>query len=265
MSQHSCSSVPPKRDLTGRRAGAAHPVPRSAGDYTRTRRPTMRILLIEDSRKLLGSLRLGLSKLGDEVDTAADGETGIRMAERGSYDVVVLDLLLPGVHGLDVLRHLRAGGCDLPILILTALDAVEDRVAGLQAGADDYLAKPFSFDELVARLRALTRRKFGVKSPVIQVGDLAIDTARRTVHRGSDPVALTSREYRLLEYLAFRKDETVSCEEIEEHLYGARNLPLSNVVHSAVCSIRSKLREHGDAALIHTRPRLGYVLGEAVP
>ncbi|MCZ6598056.1 MAG: response regulator transcription factor [Planctomycetota bacterium] len=225
----------------------------------------MRILLIEDSRKLLDSLRLGLTKSGYEVDTAADGETGLRMARGGAYDVVVLDLMLPGLPGLDVLRRLRENGSDVHVLVLTALDAVEDRVRGLRAGADDYLAKPFSFDELLARLQALTRRQFGVKTPLLRIGDLEIDTAGRVVRRGAAMVSLTHREYRLLEYLAFRRGETVSRMEIEEHLYGTRSMPLSNVVDSAICSIRTKLKRHGEMPLIHTRPRLGYVLSEEAP
>lgn len=225
----------------------------------------MRILLIEDSRNLLDALRLGLTKAGYEVNTAADGETGLRMAAKGGYDVIVLDLLLPGIPGLEVLGRLRELGSEVHVLILTALDAVEDRVKGLRAGADDYLAKPFSFDELLARLQALTRRRFGKKAPVIRVGDLVIDTVGRIVTRAGEEISLTHREYRLLEFLAFRGGETVSRMEIEEHLYGLRSLPLSNVVDSAICSIRGKLKRHGTEPLIHTRPRLGYVLSEHAP
>ena len=225
----------------------------------------MRILLVEDSPKLVESLRLGLSSSGYEVAAAGDGDTGLRMAAGGTWDVVVLDLMLPGLHGLEVLQRLRDGGCNSQVLILTALGAVEDRVRGLQAGADDYLVKPFSFEELLARVQALTRRSFGRKSPVIHVGDLEVDTVKRTVRRNGGPVSLTHREYRLLELLALRDGATVTRMEIEEHLYGSRSLPLSNVVDSAVCNIRAKLREHGEAPLIHTRPRLGYVLSATPP
>jgi DNA-binding response OmpR family regulator len=225
----------------------------------------MRILLIEDSAKLVDSLRLGLTKSGYEVASAANGELGLRMALGGSWDVVVLDLMLPELDGHEVLRRLREAGSDVLVLILTALGAVEDRIRGLQAGADDYLAKPFSFDELLARLQALTRRRFGYKTPVLKIGDLEIDTVGRSVHRRGASITLSHREYRLLELLAFRQGETVSRMEIEEHLYGSRSLPLSNVVDSAVCYIRAKLKEHGDAPLIHTRPRLGYVLSTEIP
>ena len=225
----------------------------------------MRILLIEDSRKLLDSLRLGLTKSGYEVATAADGELGLRMARQGGYDVIVLDLMLPGLHGLELLRELRESGDNVHVLILTAMDAVEDRVRGLTAGADDYLVKPFSFDELLARLQALVRRKYGTKTNVIEIADLAIDTSARAVKRSGVEIGLTHREYRLLEFLAFRRGETVTRAEIEEHLYGTRSMPLSNVVDSAICSIRSKLKRHGPTSLIHTRPRLGYVLSEDEP
>lgn len=225
----------------------------------------MRILLIEDSPKLRDSLRLGLTNSGYEVGTAGDGELGTRLAVAGSYDVIILDLMLPGRNGLDLLRELRERGSDVHVLILTALDAVEDRVRGLQAGADDYLSKPFSFDELLARVQALTRRKFGTKSCVIRVGDLEVDTVGKSVRRGESKITLTHREYRLLELLALRRSQTVTRAEIEEHLYGSRNLPLSNVVDSAVCNIRGKLKKHGEAPLIHTRPRLGYVLSAEAP
>jgi two-component system, OmpR family, response regulator len=225
----------------------------------------MRILLIEDSTKLVDNLRLGLTRVGFEVAAATNGELGLRMASCGNWDVVVLDLLLPGLPGLEVLRRLREKGSQVHVLVLTALGSVEERVRGLQAGADDYLGKPFSLDELVARVQAMTRRKHGQKSPVILVADLRIDTAGRSVSRSGVPVSLTNREYRLLELLAMREGQTVSRSDLEEHLYGSRSLPLSNVVDSAICSIRAKLKALGEGSLIHTRPRLGYVLSATAP
>ncbi len=225
----------------------------------------MRILLIEDSPRLVDSLRLGLTKSGYEVASAGNGDLGLRLALNGRWDVVVLDLMLPGLSGHEVLERLRAAGSDSQVLILTALGAVEDRVRGLQAGADDYLGKPFSFDELLARVQALTRRKFGRKTRVLRIGDLEIDTVGRAVSRNGSHVSLTHREYRLLEFLALRQGDTVTRMEIEEHLYGSRSLPLSNVIDSAVCTIRAKLKEHGATPLIHTRPRIGYVLSAEAP
>jgi len=220
----------------------------------------MRILLVEDSNHLAQSLRVGLSRLGFSVAVATEGESGARMAIGGNFDAVILDLMLPGVPGLEILRRLRDSGSEVHVLVLTALGTVEDRVRGLQAGADDYLGKPFALEELVARLQALGRRRTGRKSPVLRVADLEIDTTGRNVTRNGAPIALTNREYRMLEYLALRGGETVTREEMEEHLYGSRSLPLSNVVDSAICSLRAKLRPHGSAPLILTRPRLGYVL-----
>ena len=233
--------------------------------YTRDFRadpaPTaVRILIIEDSAKLVDSLRLGLTHSGYEVATARNGELGLRLALASKWDLVVLDLMLPGLAGQEVLARLRRAGSDVHVLILTALGDVEERVRGLKAGADDFLAKPFSFDELVARIQALTRRKFGHKAPVITIGDLEIDTVARSVRRGGAALVLTHREYRLLEFLAFREGHAVTRVEIEEHLYGSRNLPLSNVVDAAVCNLRAKLKKHGTAPLLHTRPRVGYVL-----
>jgi DNA-binding response OmpR family regulator len=225
----------------------------------------MRVLVVEDSRKIAESVRTALTRSGYEVALAFDGRLGLRMALSGHWDVIVLDLLLPNLSGLEVLQELRANGCQANVLVLTALGAVEDRVKGLQAGADDYLGKPFSLEELLARVAALTRRKHGVKTPVIQVADMQVDTVGRVVRRNGATVNLTHREYRLLELLALREGQTVSRAEIEEHLYGTRGLPLSNVVDSAVCSIRAKLKQHGEAALIHTRPRLGYVLSSQSP
>ncbi|MEO0651896.1 MAG: response regulator transcription factor [Planctomycetota bacterium] len=223
----------------------------------------MRILLVEDSERLQLAVSTGLRREGHGVDLALDGEEGLRYARNNEYDVVVLDLMLPRLDGLTVLREIRSGKTlskDVHVLILTARDTVEERVEGLRAGADDYLVKPFSFDELLARIEALGRRSYGTRGPDLAVGDLTIDTAGKTVVRSGRRIDLSTREYALLEYLARRKGETVSRIEIEDHLYDESSLPTSNAVDRAVCSLRAKLGGSEDQPLIHTRRGLGYVL-----
>ena len=222
----------------------------------------MRLLLIEDSARLQRSLGLGLRRLGYALDIAADGTEGLRLAESNAYDVIILDLMLPGLDGLTLLRRLREGGGDAHVLILTARDTIDDRVRGLQTGADDFLVKPFAFAELVARVQALVRRRHGQKNPRVVVGPLEIDTAARTVSRQGAPVTLTPREYALLEYLATRQGQVVSRGEIEEHLYEGRIELNSNAVDSAVCALRRRLDPPGAASLIETRRGLGYVFRE---
>jgi DNA-binding response OmpR family regulator len=171
--------------------------------------------------------------------------------------------MLPIRDGLSVLAELRRRGREVHVLLLTARDTVPDRVTGLQAGADDYLVKPFALEELLARVQALCRRAYGTKQPNLQVADLCIDPQARTVRRDGQPVDLTAREYLLLEYLARRQGQVVSRTEIEEHIYDGQVDPMSNVVDSAVCNLRKKLGTAGRAPLIHTRRGLGYVLGDA--
>jgi DNA-binding response OmpR family regulator len=222
----------------------------------------MRVLVIEDSLRLQRALERGLKNAGFAVDVVGDGEQGHVYASRSLYDVIVLDLMLPLLGGIEVLRRLRASGSDVHILVLTARDAVEDRVAALSAGADDYLIKPFAFEELVARLRALTRRAHDQKNPSIRCGDLVLDTVRRTLHRGESPIPLTKRELSLFEFLALRKDALVTRVEIEDNLYTERNLPSSNAVESALSTLRAKLASSGSTCRIRTRHGLGYVLEE---
>jgi DNA-binding response OmpR family regulator len=163
----------------------------------------VKVLVVEDSERLRWSLGRGLGKLGYAVDLAGDGESGLACAENYDYDVIVLDLMLPGLPGLEVLRRLRARGSGAQILILSARDRVEDRVKGLQMGADDYLVKPFAFDELAARIQALVRRRYQEKSPTLRLGSLEIDTTCKRVSRRGDLLHLTPGEYRLLELLAY--------------------------------------------------------------
>lgn len=222
----------------------------------------MKLLLIEDALPLQRAVAKGLRKAGYAVDVSDDGGEGLWYAENHDYDVVILDLMLPGLDGLSVLQRLRAAGRATHILLLTAKDTVEDRVRGLQAGADDYLVKPFAFEELLARVQALCRRAYGQKRSVVAVGDLEIDPGRKTVRRGSQSVALKPREFALLEYLALRRGEVVSRRDIEAHLYPEAVDPMSNVVDSAICNLRKQLAQAGAGNLIHTRHGLGYVLQE---
>ncbi len=225
----------------------------------------MRILLVEDSQRLARSVQAGLRKLGHAVDVVFDGTTGLSYAKVNPYDVVLLDIMLPGLDGLSVLSQLRDFGVDTQVLLLTARDTVEDRVRGLDTGADDYLVKPFAFEELAARVEALGRRVRGTPAPQIRLGDLVIDTAGRTVMRGERRLDLSRREYALITYLASRCGEIVSRIEIEDHLYDEDTLPLSNVIASTICSLREKLEAEGEPRLIHTRRGLGYVLTEHEP
>jgi two-component system OmpR family response regulator len=220
----------------------------------------MRVLLVEDSERLRATLDLGLRREGFAVDLAADGVKGLSYARNNPYDVIILDLMLPGKDGLSVLETLRKEGVQTHVLVLTARDTVEDRVRGLQAGADDYLVKPFAFEELVARLRALLRRRFARKEPQIVFGELTVDSARRMAFYRDAPLDLTPREYLLLELLALRSGEVVSRTEIEDALYSERTLPSSNAVDSAVCRLRAKLDGLEHAPTIRTRRGMGYVL-----
>lgn len=224
----------------------------------------MRLLLVEDSARLQRSVMTALKRSGYAVDAAGDGEQGLWLAESNRYDVIILDIMLPKMDGLAILRRLREKGRQDHVLLLTARDTVADRVEGLRRGADDYLVKPFALEELLARVEALCRRAYGGKDVTLRVADVQIDTLARQVKRGNQPVDLTAREYSLLEYLARRRGEVVSRSEIEEHIYDGDVDPMSNVVDSAICVLRRKLANNEAALpLIHTRRGQGYVLGEA--
>ena len=223
----------------------------------------MRILIVEDSPRLQRALATALRRSNYVVDVATDGEEGLWLADTQPYDLVVLDIMLPKRDGLSVLAELRRRGKSVHVLLLTARDTVADRVQGLRAGADDYLVKPFALEELLARIEALCRRAYGTKQPKLTIGDLSIDVTGRTVRRAHQPVELTAREYLLLEYLAHRRGHVVSRTEIEDHIYNGNVDPLSNVVDSAVCSLRKKIGVANAAPLIHTRRGLGYVLDDA--
>ena len=220
----------------------------------------MKVLIIEDSDRLRDTLDKALTRMGHAVDSAADGAEGDLMGRMTRYDAVVLDRMLPAKDGLDVLHDWRRDGIQTPVLLLTALDGVEEVVRGLDAGADDYLTKPFALRELLARLEALVRRRYAHPNPVLQLGPLEIDTAAKSVARAGDPIRLTAREFALLELLARRPGQVFSRPQIEARLYAELSGPCSNAVDSAVCTLRRKLCPPGTPPLIHTRRGLGYVL-----
>lgn len=219
------------------------------------------MLLVEDYRPLRQSLSQGLREAGFALDVTGDGTEGLWYAEGNPYDAIVLDLMLPGVDGLEILRRIRGKGIQSPVLILTAKDTVADRVTGLDAGADDYLVKPFAFEELLARIRALVRRRYDEKRPGIEVGDLRIDPAARRVHRGDTEIELTRREYALLEYLAMRAGQVVPREDIWEHIYEFNSVTTSNVVDVYIGYLRRKIEGPGLTPLIHTIRGQGYMVG----
>lgn len=216
----------------------------------------MKILVIEDEPDLLSSLAKALREEGYAVDTAADGEDGLYKALNCEYDAIVLDLMLPVLDGWELLRRLRESK-KTPVLVLTARDAVNDRVRGLDSGADDYMVKPFDLSELLARLRALIRRAAGEALPVIRIGNVVIDTAARTVTKDGQLVPLTAREYALVEFLAMRKGKLVTRTMLYEHLFDENECTLSNVLDVHVCNIRKKLGRD----FIETRRGHGYCIG----
>jgi len=221
----------------------------------------MRVLIVEDEQRLAENVARSLHEsAGYAVDLAPDGEEALYMAETNPYDLVILDLMLPKVDGLSVLRRLRSSGAQVPVLVLTARDEKESVVALLNAGADDYVAKPFDLGELLARAKALIRRGKGQSTPVLKVGDLEISTSDLVVRRNGKPVNLTAMEYRVLEYLAHRPGAVVSKTELLEHLYDFNWERFSNVIEVYISGLRRKLEDSGDAKLIHTLRGQGYML-----
>jgi len=225
----------------------------------------MRVLVIEDYAPIRQAVGQGLAEAGFAVDMARDGEEGLWYATSFNYDVVVLDLMLPKVDGLSLLRQLRAAERTARVLILTAKDALDDRIAGLNQGGDDYLVKPFDLGELLARVRALVRRKYDAKETVVRVADFELDTVRRRVRRRHGEIELTAKEYALLEYLALRKDQVVTRTDIWEHVYDFHSSASSNVVDVYIGYLRRKLEPPGSQRLIQTRRGQGYVFGEQAP
>ena len=225
----------------------------------------MRLLVVEDDVQLGAMLARGLREHSYAVDLVADGDDAVLHAALHEYDLVVLDYMLPRRDGAAVARALRARGMQMPILMLTARDAVADRVAGLDAGADDYLVKPFAFDELLARLRALTRRAGVVLPTVIELGDLRIDTRAQRVEKRGVSVALTAKEYALLEFLARRIGALVSRADITAHVWDENHDPLSNTLEVYINRLRKKIDDSDRSSYIQTRRGAGYMLAIAVP
>jgi DNA-binding response OmpR family regulator len=223
----------------------------------------MRILLVEDSERLRRSLAELFRGAGFAIDLTGDGEEGWWYAEQNNYDVIVLDIMLPGLDGLSLLQRLRDSGKTTHVLLLTARDGVEDRVKGFRLGADDYLAKPFATEELLARVQALCRRAYGLKKAVINVGPLSIDLGLRKATLADADLPLKPREFRILEYLALRRDQVVSRMEIESHLYDEEREIASNAVNSAISVLRKHLESGGHAELIQTLRGHGYLLSSS--
>ncbi len=222
----------------------------------------MRVLLVEDDVRISGFLAKGLRENSYAVDVAMDGEDGLYRAEISDHDLIILDVNLPKKDGFEVCRELRAGGIKIPILMLTARDAVDDRISGLDHGADDYLTKPFEFRELLARLRALFRRHSEIRSSEIEIADLEINTVSQRVKRGGRTIELTSKEYALLEFLAVSRGKVVGREEISTHVWDDNFDAFSNLIEVYIKRLRSKMDEGFPLQLIKTRRGAGYILDD---
>jgi len=225
----------------------------------------MKILVVEDEERVAHFIQKGLKEEGHAVDVSYDGEDGEFLAEVNDYDLIILDLMLPKKNGIVVCRELRASGVSTPVLMLTARDSVEDKVRGLDAGADDYLAKPFAFEELLARVRALLRRQSDNKSPVLSMADLTLDPISRRVTRAETPIRLTTKEYALLEYLLRNPNKVLSRTLIGEHVWDMNFDPESNVIDVYVSHLRSKIDKGYDIQLLHTLRGQGYLLSDNSP
>lgn len=221
----------------------------------------MRILVVEDEKKVASFVKKGLEEESYAVDVSYDGMEGGYLAETNPYDLIILDIMLPGKNGLAVLRELRDKGINIPILLLTAKGSVEDKVTGLNAGADDYLAKPFVFSELLARIRSLLRRG-GEKAPILKFADLTMDPVTRKVTRGEVDIELTSKEYALLEYLMRRPNQVLTRTMISEHVWESDFDTFTNVIDVYVNYLRNKIDKGFDKKLIQTVRGVGYILKE---
>lgn len=222
----------------------------------------MRVLVVEDELKIAAFIRKGLQEEYYAVDIAQDGEAGLECAVSVEYDLIILDISLPGLDGLSVCRELRRVCIETPVLMLTARDTVDDRVTGLDSGADDYLVKPFSFKELLARMRALSRRPPAVQDNVLQLADLQVDTMSHTVKRDSRPIELSPKEFSLLEFLLRHVNRVVTRTSIAEHVWDEEFYSESNVVDVYIRNLRRKIDDEYSLKLIHTVRGLGYKMAE---
>ena len=220
----------------------------------------MRILIVEDEKLLINVMNRRLKEEGYAVDLAMDGKIGLNYAETINYDCIILDIMLPGIDGFYILKRIRARKITTPVLVLTAKDTVLDKVTGLDSGADDYITKPFSFDELMARIRALLRRKEDKKENILTISDLTLDPISREVHRGDDLIELTSKEYGILEYLLRNSGKILTKSQIAEHVWNYDFEYNSNIIEVYIRYLRKKLDDSYDKKLIHTVRGAGYIL-----
>jgi DNA-binding response OmpR family regulator len=221
----------------------------------------MRVLLVEDDPGVQRFVLKGLREQAYAVDAVTTGKAALYQADVNTYDVVILDVMIPGMDGFQVCRHLRESGNRVPVLMLTARDAVEDRIAGLDQGADDYLTKPFEFRELLARLRALLRRSGDLRPAKLEVADLVVDTASQSAKRSGQSITLTQKEYALLEFLARNAGRVVGRAEIAEHVWDETFDPFSNLIEVYINRLRRKVDFSNKPPLLHTRRGAGYMLG----
>jgi len=222
----------------------------------------MRLLIVEDEKTLANLIKKGFEEEGFAVDVAYDGEDGVYFAQNNVYDAIVLDIMLPIIDGVSLLKTLRSQNNSTPVIMLTAKDTLKDKVLGLDSGSDDYLTKPFSFEELLSRTKAIIRRRYATSSPIITINDLEIDTAKKTVKRANVAIELSAKEYALLEFLAVNKDKVVSRTMIIEHLYNEDFDLDSNIIDVFINKLRNKIDRNFNKKLIHTIRGMGYSIKE---
>ena len=220
----------------------------------------MRILIVEDEKKVAAFIKKGLEEETYAVDIAIDGEEGLHLGEQNPYDLIILDLMLPKINGLDILSRLRAKKIETPILLLTAKDSVEDKVEGLNQGADDYLTKPFAFSELLARIRVLLRRGKTETKTTLEIADLTLDLVSHKVNRGNEEIELTGKEYSLLEYFMRNQEKVLTRTMIAEHVWDYNFDTFTNVIDVYVNHLRKKIDKNFPAKLLHTLRGVGYVM-----